>query len=218
MRRIFYGLFCLLFLLSSCAGSPPTLPHLDQETPEPGGCPTLFPQGNYQYVHLIEFSMPGGKHGIAMGVTVIKDGTIHSTLMTVEGFVLFSAVFSDSLIINRAVPPFNKPGFAEGMMEDIKAIFSPSAGEARKGFFPGKQPVCRVTDGKRQRTDVFVNSNGCHQRNLYLASGQLLCTITGTECSKVPGVGVIPKKLILTSRQSGGYTLTMTLLNVEKLE
>ena len=217
MKPRFFVLLCLVFFLASCAVRPTTLPELTHPTTGAGGCPTLFPQGDYEFVHLIEFSMPGGQHGTAMGVTVIRGKTISATLMTVEGFVLFSAVFSDTLTVNRAVPPFDKPGFAQGMMADIRAIFLQPQGRKIVGTLAKGAIVCRMETDK-ETVDVYTTTNRCKQIVVYTPDRNLQTTITGSHCTNELAGMVIPDVLTLQSYGPGGYVLHLRLLRADKIQ
>ena len=211
------GFLLLTLLLVSCAGTDIPLPMLTPVPDMKPDCAPLFPQGNYQFVHLIEFSMPGGNHGTAMGVTVTGGNGIESALMTVEGFVLFAARFSDTLTVHRAVPPFDKPGFADGMMQDIRTIFQLPQGKTVTGSLPNARSVCRITDSNGQLTDILTNTNQCRQLNIYSPDRQLQSKISGHSCIVNLNDTLIPKTLTLTSLQMGGYSLKMTLISAEKI-
>jgi len=217
MMRLFFHLLCLIFMLAGCAERFVTLPDLAQSSPAPAGCPTLFPQGNYQFVHLIEFSMAGGNHGTAMGVTVIKNDTIESVLMTVEGFVLFSAVLTDTLSVTRAVPPFDKPGFAEGMMADIKTIFLEPEGLIQRGQQADGTPTCRLIKRDNHSLDIVNTDGQCQRLTVYSADKKLQTIISGFDCTVKLDGNVIPEKLTLQSRKLGGYRLSLTLVSAEKI-
>jgi hypothetical protein len=216
--------FCvlsILLLLVSCAGNSTSLPVLTPLSGQPTGCQPIFPQGDFQFVHLVEFSMAGGNHGSAMGVTVIRDKTIETALMTVEGLVLFAATLNNGLTVSRAVPPFDKPAFAEGLMRDIRAIFLQPVGEQQRGTLSDGTPVCRISEENGQVTDSFRSSRFCRQRNIYDRTGdgnlQLNRQLTGQDCSTLLAGIKVPVKLDLSSRESGGYALQMTLISAEEL-
>ncbi len=210
-------LLLIVLVLVSCAGNNLSLPKLTPAPNRPPDCAPLFPQGNYQFVHLIEFSMPGGNHGTAMGVTVIGGNTMESVLMTVEGVVLFAARLTDTLTVSRAVPPFDKPGFASGMMRDIQTIFLQPRGKVLPGSLPDTTSVCRITDNSDQITDIIPTADHCRRLNIYSPTGQLHREISGHDCSVDLDGTLIPKTLELTSWKMGGYTLQLTLISAEKI-
>jgi hypothetical protein len=218
MMRRRWLLVSALCLLTSCAADNTSLPTLSQISNSSAECPSLFPKGNYQFVHLIEFSMPGGRHGSAMGVTIVRGNTIESVLMTVEGFVLFAAKLTDKLTITRAVPPFDKPGFAQGMMQDIQTIFLPPEGKPVQGTLPDNGPICRSTDSNGTITDIIPTADHCLQLNLYSPQHQLARQITGNNCNQQLGTTWIPGSLQLTAHQSGGYSLHMTLISAKQID
>ena len=206
-----------LFLLTACAAHAPALPTLLPNPDSTDACRFFFPRADLQLVHLIEFSLPGGRHGSAMGVTILHGTTLKSVLMTVEGFVLFAAEFSDKLTVSRAVPPFDKPGFARGMMEDIRTIFLTPQGKTVHGTLPGSGPVCRTTAEDGMITDILTADAPCLQLNLYSPEHKLLTQVSGRNCTGQPGRTAIPAILDLTSHQSGGYSLHMSLISAEEI-
>ena len=61
-----------------------------------------------------------------MGLTLMSSpatGRYRSVLLTLEGFVVFDAEYDGRLTVHRALPPFDSPHFAEGLMEDIRLVF-----------------------------------------------------------------------------------------------
>jgi hypothetical protein len=217
MRRLFIFLPLLLILLSACAGQKDKLPVFSRTISSQTTCPTLFPQGNYQFVHLIEFSMPGGNNGTVMGVTVIHDKTIHSALMTVEGFVLFAADYTDTLSVSRAVSPFDKPGFASGMMADIRTIFFQPQGRVTTGSLPDSRTICRTVSPDSTIIDLFFDPDKCLQLKLYPPTRYLQTEVTGCAYSEQQGREKMPEVVVLQSHKLGGYRLKMTLVSAEKI-
>ncbi len=211
------GFLILILLLVSCAATDPPLPMLTPAQNSNPDCTPLFPQGDYQFVHLIEFSMPDGNHGTAMGVTVTDGNGIESVLMTAEGFVLFAARFSDTLTVYRAIPPFDKPSFAHGMMRDIQTIFLPPQGSILTGSLPDSTSVCRIIENSGQITDILSTTSHCRQINTYSPHRKFQSKISGHGCTVNLNGTLIPKTLTLTSLQMGGYSLKMTLISAEKM-
>ena len=60
-----------------------------------------------------------------MGLTLMSSPgrSCRSVLMTLEGFVVFDGEYDGRLTVHRALPPFDSPHFAEGLMEDIRLVF-----------------------------------------------------------------------------------------------
>jgi len=192
------------------------MPQLDKVVPQHVSCPALFPRGDYQFVHLINFSMPGGNHGSAMGVTVLKGNTIHCVLMTVEGLVLFSADCTDTLQVNRAVPPFDRPGFAQGLMADIRTIFLQPRGDTITGQADDTTRICRVA-GRSGIVDTLLSPSGCSKKLFYSSDHHLQRVITAAECNRELGGVRIPDQLLLQVFTHGGYRLEMHLVSAEQL-
>jgi len=213
------SLLSFLLLLSSCASKHPGLPEpfLDiplavRATELKKKCAAVYPQGKWQFVHTIEFFMADGRSSSVIGVTVLDESSLSCALMTVEGFTLFEARLTDRLEVDRAVPPFDRPGFATGLMEDVRALFlHPEVSEVRCGRLDDDTKSCRMTGPDGEVTDILPLENGCWQIKTY-NSGQLIRTITARSCRSVDST-VIPAELELTVPGPAGYTLKMTLID-----
>jgi hypothetical protein len=75
---------------------------------------------------------------------------VECALLSIEGLRLFEAHDDGTLTIRRALPPFDRPALAEGMMRDIRLLFFPPEGPPLlTGRMPPGDPVCRyaLTDG-----------------------------------------------------------------------
>ena len=91
-----------------------------------GQCGQPFIKEPRSFVHRIEASLPMGKTVTMIGVTKIDpiQGTLRGVLMTIEGFVLFDGLWQkEKLTVLRAVPPFDRPAFAESMVNDMCLLF-----------------------------------------------------------------------------------------------
>ena len=99
------------------AGSPEDLP----------GCYAIFPAEPWESVYRIEATIRRGSSSL-LGVTKGEplECRLHSVLLTPEGFILFDAELSESgIAVRKAVPPFDSPAFARGLMEDVSLLFLP---------------------------------------------------------------------------------------------
>lgn len=213
-------LLCLgvLPLLISCTMHP-----LEQQrvfVPEPSpsagvkeACASVYPQGQWQFVHQIVFSLADGSSSSVTGVVVVDKKTIQCALMTTEGFTLFAAQFTDRLHILRAVPPFDKPGFAAGLMNDVQVLFLPPPdGVLQYGRLAGKGPCCRIIRDK-QITDILPTEDGCWQIRSDGNTLQQVRTLRAEQCHLVQGYR-LPETLTLTAAGPNNYSLNMTLLSV----
>lgn len=221
--NVFFGFLSLLLLLSSCALQPKQLEPFagsalrpSQQTELIKKCAAVYPQGKYQFVHAIEFSMAGGGGSTVVGVTVVDSNSLSCALMTIEGFTLFQARLGKKLEVDRAVPPFDRPGFAQGLMADVRALFLRPSGQVFYGRLANGTRSCRWTTADGKVTDVQPLENGCYQIRTYDAAGLLTRTITTRSCRKTGSV-MIPQELELTVPGTSGYTLKMTLISVDGL-
>jgi len=121
------GIFFLGFLLFSIGCVPQIKPPLSPGQPEDlQGCLTIFPAGSWESVHKIEAVFRGGVSSTLLGVTRGEPSTrrIQSLLLAPEGFTLFEGEFREGeIIVKKAIPPFDSPAFAKGLMEDVALLF-----------------------------------------------------------------------------------------------
>ena len=223
MKLSFFPLLILpLVGLVACAGeSRMTLPVLaaTQDESVAKACAAVFPRGRWQFIHAIEFSQAGGSGSTVLGVTSLDGDEIGCALMTSEGFTLFTAVAKadGGLEVRRAVPPFDRPGFAEGLMRDVRMIFlPPSAAKVRYGRLADKTPVCRYTGAEGRITDILPGEDGCWRINSFSPDAVRDRALVGRSCRGVGDVQV-PGYLELQGFAPRGYTLKMTLVNPENL-
>ncbi|MHB1184263.1 MAG: hypothetical protein ACYC4A_06130 [Desulfobulbia bacterium] len=219
MKHPAFLLLILLLGLTGCAAQQPSLPELTPEAGEERGCAAVFPQGRWEFVHTIEFSMADGSGTTVLGVTSLGGDEIACALMTVEGFTLFEAVYREKggLEVRRAVPPFDKPAFAAGLMEDVRTIFrAPFPAKMQYGRVADNNPTCRYTGIDGRITDIFPAMAGCWQIRTYGADQALSRSVAGRSCRK-EGESLIPEYLELKGFGPTNYTLKMTLIHVENL-
>lgn len=222
--------FCLLFILFflvACASDPQLrLPEIiaAADGQEEDVCANVFPKkngGKWQFVHSIDFTMKNGSGTTVVGVTTLDKNIIESALVTVEGLTLFEATFSDekSIEIRRAIPPFDKPEFAKGLINDIMAIFQPPAGnKMQTGQLAGAaSSVCRYVEVDGRVVDVLPNVDGCLQIKSYNPDLILERSIIG-ESRREIGSSLIPDYIELKTFGRTGYTLKMTLISADNFK
>ena len=121
---------CLLgfLLLSTGCASPPKktlVPGLPDDLP---GCYAIFPREPWESVHRIEATVRGEGSSSLLGVAKGEpsERRLQNLLLTPEGFILFDAELSEGgIAVRKAVPPFDSPAFARGLMEDVSLLFLP---------------------------------------------------------------------------------------------
>lgn len=215
IRSIFLLLF--YFGITSCAQLPMIhsnhpdghLPHAESES----CCLNIFPQGRWQLYHTIEAIVPGNAHSRLTGVSVLdsRDRTLQWALMTLEGFVLFSGRFDGTLQIDRAVAPFDKKEFAQGVLEDLRLIFLKPLGIQDVGYSDEGELVCRHSNNEGT-TDIVVKADHKWLVRHYSTGNRLSRTIQGDQMIHI-GASVIPKHLILKNHALIGYQLDMQLVD-----
>ena len=208
----------LLFL--SCARLPTIVPVAGQDPCRPtAGCSRIFPAGKWQLLHSIEADLPGGRRTVMMGLTVLSSRlrSNRSVIMSLEGFVVFDGEVNQGLKVHRALPPFDSPGFAEGLMEDIRLIFfKPEGPAAECGKLTDGSIVCRYKNPNGGIVDIVLRSNGtCESR--YYDREQRLIRIVRVPADARTGDGM-PQTIELTAQGEQTYKLVMTLLEAVPLD
>jgi hypothetical protein len=185
-------------------------------------CDNLFPNGKWQFVHSIETTMPGGQKGLVMGVTVIssRDKTVQCAIMTIEGMVVFDARYDQRLVIQRAVPPFDSEGFAEGLIRDIQLIFfMPQGLLVETGKDKDGASICRYRKPDGRIVDLMIHGDRSWQIRQYSRQLRLIRTVTAFFSKKNPAAeqAAIPVRLELTAHGLAGYNLIMDLVEAVSL-
>ena len=127
---------CLLgFLVLSVGCIPKAETTLSPGSPDDlPACYAIFPAGTWESVYKIEAIMTGGGSSSLLGVTrgEPSERSLHSLLLTPEGFILFDAELREGRIaVQKAVAPFDSPAFARGLMEDVTLLFLPPQGKPK---------------------------------------------------------------------------------------
>ncbi|MBM4315267.1 MAG: hypothetical protein FJ122_15305 [Deltaproteobacteria bacterium] len=170
-------LLLALLMAGGCAAPHPLRP-LD-----PGAIPAVamecqrpFLKMPYRLVHAMEADLPDGRRETGIGVLLAdpRKRIFRSMLMTVEGWVLFDIEKGETLSIRRAVPPFDSPGFARRMEEDIALAFFPPI-EAPSAWGRGEDGAltCRFGSADGMGVDVMVRGDGATEVRRYGDGGAL---------------------------------------------
>lgn len=184
------------------------------------GCEQTFFKEMIQFVHSIVFKMADGHGATVIGVTVLDGDTLKSGLMGVEGFVFFEAIQKkDSKPeVNRALPPFDNPGFAAGLMQDVRTLFQePSDPYPSVGMFADGTPVCRYVAETGRTTDVRLVGDGSREITVYDAANNKERSVIMSPRISVNGL-LVPEKLQLKAYGIQGYSLNMKLISAEKIK
>ena len=224
MKSLFF--LVLLLLTASCAGKQSAcLPNLNplefhdegEERQLRQRCAQNFVAGHWQLVHSITFQLTGGSGATVIGVSVLEGGILKCALLSVEGVVLFEAVLDRDLAVNRALPPFDHPEFARGLMRDVQNIFlPPSAHPPQTGIVVSGEAVCRYVAEEGQTVDLFLSEDGSSRMHIYGPDQRRTRTIV-RQGSGSAAAGMIPETLKLIAPGRKGYTLTMKLISAEPI-
>ncbi len=209
----------LLLCIISCAQLPKVGPLNDQTDLElQTRCGAMFPHGKWQFVHSLEAELMGNKKVYFMGVTVTSSihKTIECVIMTLEGLVLFEAGRDRELIIKRALHPFDKNGFAKGLMKDIQLIFfKPEGPLIESGMLENGSFVCRHQGPEGGVIDIIASLDNTFEIRRYSEDLQLIRTVKARDFKNKKSYHEwpVPGGLSLTAYGVHKYRLTMTLVD-----
>jgi hypothetical protein len=209
-----------VLLVLSCARLPKITPVNGANTSGPtAGCSRIYPVGEWQLLHSIVADLPGGRRTVMMGLTVLSSRlrSNRSVIMSLEGFVVFDGEFNQGLKVHRALPPFDSPGFAEGLMEDIRLIFfKPEGPAAECGMLTGDATVCRYKTPDGGVVDIVLRRTGTCE-SLRYDRKQHLIRIVRVPADARSAAG-LPQTIELIAQGEQSYKLAMTLLEAVPLD
>jgi hypothetical protein len=216
MKRIsILSLLCILTV--SCSTYPIISPVKSPEITEiRNNCNGVFPVGNWRFVHFIDATLPGKKRIFMMGITQIypEKKKIHCILMTIEGLVIFDALYDGKITINRAIPPFNSDNLAKGMISDIRLIFFQPEGPCiEAGVSDTGELICRYQTDKETTVDVAIHyGNGWTiRRYRHHRLDRTIQAYFGKD-SDLTTKNKIPERLELIAREGQEYSLNLKLV------
>lgn len=183
-------------------------------------CSDIFPHGQWQLVHAIEILPPVGSKQTVLGIVQLssKQKSFHCVLMTIEGLVLFEADFDGAVTIRRALPPLDKPGVAEGIVQDISLLFfAPEQPCVATGLSKKAAWICRYSSTDQGHKDIILLSDGRWEIRRYNKNHRLMRTIALMFKGDLHASGM-PSFVVLKAYGIGGYQLRMSLIEAVPLE
>jgi len=205
------------FLLAASCAHLPVLAPIDANHAQSVAerCKQAYPAQPWRATHAIFATLPFGQNGGLIGVTAVGTEGLHAVLLSPEGLSLFDGVqrsgATPGLVIHRAVPPFDRPDFAESLMADVGNAFLPPAGPpVAIGTYKTGATVCRWSPPDGETTDIELGEGGPRTIRTYRAlhlTREIL--LVGT-----PTSGFYPL-VVLRVRGSGGYELELRLVDRE---
>ncbi len=191
----------LILVLAGCGGLPDLLPTADR-----AACATVSDPQPRELVHSIEAVYPDGTRGLLVGATAVfpRQRRLECTLMTVEGFVLFAATDAETVTVHRALPPFDRPGFAAGLLADVRLMLLEPEGVPAAGRSADGRTVCRYRAADGRTTDVIHTADGRRIEH-FDPRGRLRRTVTISETADASR----PERITLQAHGPGAYRLTL---------
>ena len=214
LPKRWFVILMLTFLLLSCSRLPVIKPADSSAVKDTiQRCHLPFLTIPYRFIHAIEVELSGGGVGTVIGVTVFDppSGSIHSVIMTIEGFVLFDARYEKEVLVKRAVPPFDKEQFSGRMMEDVSLIFlAPHGRLSDAGMLEDGSTVCRYYGNKNIIEDVIVYKDDSWEIGTYTENYERLRKVTAFSVrDKISGI------IELNAFGFREYTLRLKLISAE---
>ncbi len=210
--------FAGLLLLAACARLPALTPAPDALAPEIlKECGELFPQSDWQLVHRIKARLPNGRTETLMGISQIFPRTrrLHCVLMTIEGLVLLEAQYDYRLEVHRAVPPFDRPGVAEGMLADIGLLFlAPQSSQSTAAVSGEETRICRYHLPDNKVEEIAISRRQTATIQIYDHRRRRLRSITFESTGKADRFA---GKISLKAHGLAGYQLDLTLIEAQPL-
>ncbi len=202
----------LLVLSYGCAAGPRPVQLIGTSDFNP--CLDLFSPGPWEVVHRIEAVFKAGRRASLIGVTKAHDssGHLQSVLMTPEGMVLLNVSRRAGRIeVKRALPPFDSPDFAAGMLADVELMLAIPAGRPlESGLSTDGRPACRWSMADGGIEEVSLGEDGAWVRRRYDSKGRLAREVAADP----PMRDGFASRTILQASGTAGYRLTVDLLEV----
>jgi hypothetical protein len=213
MLKTYGSLFLWGFLLFSIGCVPQITTPLSPGKPEDlQGCTAIFPPGPWESVHKIEAVFTGGVSAILLGVTRGEPSArrLHSLLLAPEGFTLFEGELREGKIqIRQAVPPFDSPAFAKGLLEDVALLFlAPQNQPTSWGRDSDGSRICRWEGPDGVRTEIRESPDQGRRIQRWGDQGELIREVS----LKGPFVQGLAANLELQVLRPISYKLKMTLI------
>lgn len=209
----------LLLLPVACAQLPEIQPAREPLPLSSATCDRVFPQGDWQFLHTIEAAPPTGSKQTLLGLSQLsstrKAGNF--VLMTLEGMVLFKAHVDGAIDISRAIPPFDKPGMAEGIIDDLRLIFfKPDQPPSMRGAADNGYRVCRFVLPEGGTQDIAIRSDIDWTVHKYNRRNRIERSVQAVPDRGRSAHGM-PNHIILEAPGPVGYRLRMTLIEAKPL-
>ncbi|MFH2130708.1 MAG: hypothetical protein ABIK68_10080 [bacterium] len=217
MKRFRPLIFFVLLILTACTSLPP----LNPLSPSPDDrirCSKPFVNRDWQFVHTIAVTLPGGKNTLITGITTVFPDreSVHAIIMSLEGLVLFEGITQGNKIdIRRGISVFATTAFAEGLMRDVRLIFlKPGGIPAEIGGSAGGTVVCRYRRTDQSVVDVMSHRNGNWELVQYDAGYHPRRRINAwiEDSGQTAGGQNPPSRIELTASDTFGYVLDMRLI------
>ena len=221
MKRV-GAIILMLSLLAACSRLPALITDPARDASPPSQtCRAAFPEGDWQLQHVIKATVRGRKMGRLIGAVVLsgQSRSIECALMTIEGLVLFSARYDGKLIVDRAVKPFDRPGFAQGLMDDLMLMFMHPKGLRQVGRSAEGKLICRHWYPEDHVTDIMIDGPNSWLINKYSSQGKLVRTVTaGRENNDhADERSGIAQHMTMENRSGSEYRLELRLIEALRL-
>ncbi len=210
-------LILLIVVLTACGGTTRMAPLAPLGDAGAGpDCRGPFVRARWQFVHAIRMDVAGRSSFFNGVIDVDPNGNaIRCTLLTLEGLVLFDARLAGTAAVMKAIPPFDRPALATGILADVALIFLPPQGNLRETGRTTAGTACRFVDARGGVVEVATARDGTWRIRKYDDAGRMTREVISgaTGRKNTAGTLFIPDTFSLTAPGTHGYSLHFRLLS-----
>lgn len=189
-------------------------------------CEKQFLRQPWQLVQSVTLYAPRGKVRNAISVLHVhpEQERIKCLITSLEGVVLFEAIYDQGPEILRAVPQFQDEEFARTLFRDIRVVlFAPEAGTIKTGKTSDGVWACEYELNNEGLVRVLLQEGDQREILQYSSSGKHLQTIEASygkpafNPQSVREQSAIPEKLVIQNHRALGYKLELELIEAKAL-
>jgi hypothetical protein len=218
-RTAFLGLFLVLGIACQPLLRPDRPPG-SPVPPDTESCSIPYPKNSFRAIHAIDISLPLGRQSTVIGIIIadLSSGRLRTTLLSLEGLVLFDATSVNRVTqIHRALPPLDTGAFAENLITDVKFLFWPENSTANiSAWRKNGTTTCRRTISPAGILETRSDGSGARILRQYDEKGKLIREATAS--GPVSPEGFPQKMRLQVYRGIGDYSLSLELVEGELIE
>lgn len=218
-RTTFLGLFLLLGAACQPLLRPDPSPG-SLIPPDAESCSIPYPKNSFRAIHAIDIALPGSQQSAVIGIIIadLSSGRLRTTLLSLEGLVLFDATSVNRVTkIHHALPPLDTGAFAENLVTDVKFLFWPENSTANiSAWRKDGTTTCRRTISPACILEAVSDGSGARILRQYDEKGKLIREAAAS--GPVSKEGFFQKMRLKVHPGMGDYSLSLELVEGESIE